>query len=107
MRITIICFLVLTVFPTLLPAMVLDPSSSTQSGVSASNGFFGGLVSGKLRLLQSETWGGPLYYSINYRLTVTYNGKSIAIGNLPLNTPITVTLVGGSVSSVMVTGGGN
>ena len=106
MRIPIICLFVLTVFSTFSTAMQLLPSATTQSGVITSNGFFGGLTSGKLRLLQSDTWGGPLYYSITSGLTVSYRGKSIAIGLLPLKTPIEVTIVGGYVSSVAVAGGG-
>lgn len=105
MRIPILCMLVLTLFTPCSNAMLLAGPATSQPGQSSSNGFFGGITGGHLRLLQSDIWGGPLYYGITPGLTVSYLGKSIALGELPLKTPITVTIVGGSVSSVTVAGG--
>lgn len=75
------------------------------SNAIVSNGFFGGIVNGKFRLLRSDTLGYPIYYSAGSSLMVVYGGEAIAISQLPLNTPIQVTLNNGFVVGVTVMGG--
>jgi hypothetical protein len=75
------------------------------SNATFSNGFFGGIVHGKFKLLRSDTLDYPIYYSVGSSLTVVYNGKAVTVSQLPLKTPIQITLNSGVVVGVRVMGG--
>lgn len=104
MRTFVLCILCccLCVAPVNAVTLVNAPPANN---ATFSNGFFGGIVQGKFKLLRSDTLDYPIYYSAGSSLTVVYNGKAIAVNQLPLKTPIQIILNNGVVVGVTVMGG--
>ena len=104
MRTFVLCILCCCLFVAPVNAVIMVNVPQTNNA-TVSNGFFGGIVQGKFRLLRSDTIGYPIYYSAGSFLTVVYNGQAIAVNQLPLKTPIQITLNNGVVVGVTVMGG--